>query len=120
MNQVFLNLLINAAHAIEDVVGDGSAGKGTITVSTLRDNENIIIRISDTGKGIPQSIQDRIFDPFFSTKDIGKGSGQGLSIARKIVVNKHQGNLDFETEEGKGTTFIIRLPIAVRKVVDVT
>jgi len=120
LNQVFLNLLINAAHAIEDVVGDGSAGKGTITVSTLRDNDNVVIKISDTGKGIPKSIQDRIFDPFFSTKEVGKGTGQGLAIALKIVVDKHQGSLDFETEEGKGTTFIIRLPIAVKKVVDVT
>jgi len=121
LNQVFLNLLINAAQTIADVVGDGSAGKGTITVSTARDNDNVIIRISDTGKGIPRSIQDRIFDHFFSTKDVGKGSGQGLAIARKIVVEKHEGSLDFETEEGKGTTFIIRLPISVReKIAEVT
>lgn len=121
MNQVFLNLLVNAAHTIADVVGDASAGKGIITVSTLRDNDMVIIKISDTGKGISRSIQDRIFDPFFSTKDVGKGSGQGLSIARRIIVEKHEGNLDFETEEGKGTTFIIRLPIKIHeKIVEVT
>jgi len=121
LNQVFLNLLINAAHTIADVVGDGSAGKGIITVSTLRDNGNIVIKISDTGKGIPESIQDRIFEPFFSTKDVGKGSGQGLAIARKIVVEKHQGSLNFETEEGKGTTFIIRLPMSINEmIVEVT
>ena len=120
LNQVFLNLLINAAHTIADVVGDASVDKGTITVSTLRENENVIIKISDTGKGIPQSIQDRIFDPFFSTKDVGKGSGQGLSIARKIIVKKHEGSLDFETEEGKGTTFVIRLPITIPEVVEVS
>ena len=120
LNQVFLNLLINAAHTIADVVGDASAGKGTITISTERDDDNVIIRISDTGKGIPQSIQNRVFDPFFSTKDVGKGSGQGLAIARKIVVEKHEGSLDFETEKGKGTTFIIRLPIAVPEVVEGT
>ncbi|MFH1374598.1 MAG: ATP-binding protein [bacterium] len=119
LNQVFLNLLINAAHTIADVVGDASAGKGTITVSTLRDKDNAIIKISDTGKGIPQSIRDRIFDPFFSTKDVGKGSGQGLSIARKIVMEKHKGHLGFETEEGKGTTFIIRLPITIPEVVKI-
>jgi len=115
LNQVFLNLLINAAHAVRDVVGDASNGKGTITVSTERDNDNVIIKISDTGTGIPASIQDRIFDPFFSTKDVGKGTGQGLAIARKIVVDRHEGTLDFETEEGKGTTFIIGLPINIQE-----
>jgi len=119
LNQVFLNLLINAAHAIEDVVGDASTGKGIITVSTLQDDDNVIVRISDTGSGIPKAIRNRIFDPFFSTKDVGKGTGQGLAIARKIVVDKHKGSLDFETEEGKGTTFIIRLPIVIREVVEV-
>ena len=120
LSQVFLNLLINAAHTIADVVGDASVGKGAITVSTLRENEYVVIKISDTGKGIPQSIRDRIFDPFFSTKDVGKGSGQGLSIARKIIVKKHEGSLDFETEEGKGTTFVIRLPITIPEVVEVS
>jgi len=113
LNQVFLNLLVNAAHAIADVVGDASAGKGLITVSTQRDINETVVRISDTGTGIPEVVRDRIFDPFFSTKDVGKGSGQGLAIARKIVVDKHKGTLDFETEEGKGTTFIIRLPISI-------
>jgi len=120
LNQVFLNLLVNAAHAVGDVVGDASAGKGTITVSTERDNDNVIIKIKDTGSGIPKAVRDRIFDPFFSTKDVGKGSGQGLAIARKIVVDKHEGTLDFETEEGKGTTFIISLPIAVPEIVEVS
>jgi PAS domain S-box-containing protein len=119
LNQVFLNLLINAAHAIKDVVGDASAGKGTITVSTQRTNDNVIIKISDTGTGIPQAIRDRIFEPFFTTKDVGKGSGQGLAIARKIVVEKHEGSLGFETEEGKGTTFIVSLPITTEEVVGV-
>ena len=119
LNQVFLNLLINAAHTIADVVGDASAGKGTITVATQQDNDNVIIKISDTGTGIPPTIQDRIFDPFFSTKDVGKGSGQGLAIAHKIVVEKHEGSLEFETEENKGTTFIIRIPINARQVVEV-
>jgi len=118
LNQVFLNLLVNAAHTIKDVVGDASAGKGIITVSTERDNDSVIIKISDTGKGIPQSIQDRVFDPFFSTKDVGKGSGQGLAIARKIIVDKHQGSLNFETEEGKGTTFIIRLPVKIHEKIE--
>jgi signal transduction histidine kinase len=68
------------------------------------------IRIQDTGSGIPEKVRARIFDPFFTTKEIGKGTGQGLAIARSVVVDKHGGTIHFETEEGKGTTFIIRLP----------
>ncbi|PKK81981.1 MAG: hypothetical protein CVT49_16080 [candidate division Zixibacteria bacterium HGW-Zixibacteria-1] len=117
LNQVFLNLFINAAHAIADVIKGGSAEKGTIKVSTNKEGDSVIIKISDTGPGIPKSIHHRIFDQFFTTKDVGKGSGQGLAIAQKIIVEKHKGSLDFETEEGKGTTFIVRLPINVQEAV---
>ncbi len=110
-NQVVLNLVINAAHAIGDVVAD-SGRKGTITVSTRRCGEWVEIRIADTGTGIPEAIRERVFDPFFTTKKVGKGSGQGLAIARSIVVDKHQGEIRFDTEIGVGTTFIIRLPLA--------
>ncbi len=113
INQVFLNLLVNAAHAIADVVGDGSGVKGTIRVSTAVVGEHAEIRISDTGTGIPESARDRIFDPFFTTKGVGKGTGQGLTIARNVVVVGHRGTIDFETESGRGTTFIVRLPLAV-------
>jgi len=117
LNQVFLNLLINAAHAIQDVVGD-DAGKrrGTITVKTRRDGDSVVISISDTGSGIPDSIRDRIFEHFFTTKEVGKGTGQGLSIARSIVVEKHKGAITFDSEIGKGTTFYIRLPITRKEV----
>ncbi len=118
LNQVFLNLLVNGAHAIADVIGDSPAGKGTITVATSREGDNIVIKISDTGSGIPKEIQHRIFDQFFTTKDVGKGSGQGLAIARAIITDKHQGGLTFETEEGQGTTFIIRLPITTPELVE--
>ena len=111
-NQVILNIIVNAAHAIIAVVGDGAKGKGTITVSTRHDNGWAEIRISDTGTGIPKEVRTRIFDPFFTTKEIGRGTGQGLAIARSVVVDKHGGTLTFETEPGKGTTFIIRLPVA--------
>ncbi len=110
-NQVVLNLIINAAHAIADVVGDGSHGKGLITVSTRRGDGWVEVRVRDTGTGIPEEIQGRIFDPFFTTKEVGRGTGQGLSIARTVVVKKHGGTIDFETGPGKGTTFIIRLPL---------
>ena len=110
MNQVFLNLLINAAHAIADVVKD-SGKKGKIRVSTWLENTTAVIKISDTGTGIPDSISDRIFDPFFTTKEVGRGTGQGLAIARSVV-DRHKGTLTFETEVGKGTCFYVRLPIA--------
>jgi PAS domain S-box-containing protein len=109
-NQVILNLLVNAAHAITDVVGKGGSKKGTIKVQTRNGPECAEIRIQDTGTGIPEELRARIFDPFFTTKEIGKGTGQGLAIARSVVVDKHDGTIHFESEEGRGTTFIIRLP----------
>jgi len=115
-NQAILNILVNAVHAITDVVGDGSEGEGTITISTRRDGEWAEIRMRDTGTGIPEEIRSRIFDPFFTTKEVGKGTGQGLAIAHNEVVEKHGGTITFETEMGKGTTFIIRLPIGNRAV----
>jgi PAS domain S-box-containing protein len=111
VNQVVLNIVVNAAHAIGDVV-KGTETKGKITVRTRREGEHVIISIGDTGGGIPANIRERIFDPFFTTKDVGEGTGQGLAIARSVVVDKHGGELTFETEMGKGTTFFIRLPIA--------
>jgi signal transduction histidine kinase len=110
-NQVVLNIIINAAHAIADVVGKDSGSKGKISLQTRRDGDWVEIRIRDTGAGIPKEAQNRIFDPFFTTKQVGKGTGQGLAIARNVIVNKHAGLLNFESEPGKGTTFIIRIPI---------
>jgi signal transduction histidine kinase len=110
LNQVFLNLIVNAAHAIGDVVGQGGK-RGTIRITTCREDDLARIDIADTGSGIPEAIRPRIFDPFFTTKEVGKGSGQGLAIARSIVGTKHHGSLTFESEVGKGTTFTIRLPI---------
>jgi signal transduction histidine kinase len=109
-NQVILNLIVNAAHAIDDVVGKGGSEKGKIRVQTRNFPEWVEIRIGDTGSGIPEKVRARIFDPFFTTKEIGKGTGQGLAIARSVVVDKHGGSIHFETEEEKGTTFVIRLP----------
>jgi len=111
LNQVFLNLLINAAHAIGDVVKD-STQKGHITVRTRLVGDCVEISISDTGTGIPEAIRTKVFDPFFTTKGVGKGTGQGLALARVIVVEKHGGTLTFDTELGKGTTFHVRLPLA--------
>jgi PAS domain S-box-containing protein len=111
LNQVFLNILVNAAHAIGDVVETSAAEKGKIRISTRSIGDSVEIRFSDTGPGIPESIRHRVFDPFFTTKKEGKGTGQGLAIARRVVVEKHGGTLCFETQEGAGTIFIIRLPL---------
>jgi len=115
LNQVFLNLIVNAAHAIGDVVGDGAERKGKIVVSTRRDGDWVEVRIADTGPGIPEEIRERIFDPFFTTKEVGRGTGQGLAIAHNVVVDKHGGTVTFESKTGAGTTFIIRLPIEGNK-----
>ncbi len=111
MNQVFLNLIVNAAHAIgtfADQRGDG--GHGTITVTSETMAGGIRVVISDTGGGIPEEIGDKVFQPFFTTKERGEGTGQGLAIAQRVVVDKHQGTLAYTSKIGKGTSFIIELP----------
>jgi PAS domain S-box-containing protein len=111
-NQVILNILINAAHAVGGSVAAGSTSKGTIWISTRQVDPWVEIRIRDTGGGIPQAIQHRIFDPFFTTKEVGKGTGQGLAIAHDVIVNKHKGTIAIEVEPQIGTTFVVRLPLA--------
>jgi PAS domain S-box-containing protein len=111
-NQVILNMIVNAAQAIAEVNGANPSLKGTIRIGTRRQDNRAIIRISDTGAGIPEEIRHRIFDLFFTTKGPGKGSGQGLAISHSVIVEKHQGTLDFESRPGKGTTFIIGLPFS--------
>jgi signal transduction histidine kinase len=121
IGQVFLVLIVNAAHAITDtkVVSDG--GRGVITVTTEPDGDHhVLITIADTGGGIPAEIRERIFEPFFTTKEVGKGTGLGLPIARAIVTEKHGGSLTFSTEMGRGTTFSIRLPVEASQVTEAT
>ncbi len=110
-NQCILNLVVNAAHAISDVVKKNPGTKGQITVQTRRDGEQVEVRVADTGTGIPETARAKIFEPFFTTKDVGKGTGQGLAIIYGSIVKRHGGTVTFETETGRGTTFIIRLPI---------
>ena len=109
INQVVLNLLLNAAHAISDVV-EGTSDKGRIKVRTRAIGDFVEISIGDTGDGIPEAVRGRIFEPFVTTKEVGRGTGQGLALSRGIVVEKLKGSLHFETETGKGTTFFVRLP----------
>ena len=110
-NQVILNLIINAAHAVAGVVGDGSQSKGKITITTTRDGDWAQIAIADSGAGIPEEIRPRIFEPFFTTKPVGKGTGQGLTLAHTVIVNRHQGQIWFESKMGQGTAFFVRLPL---------
>jgi PAS domain S-box-containing protein len=111
LNQVFLNLLVNAAHAVGDArdAADGDY-QGRITVRSRPDGDFVVIQIADTGTGIPPEAQDRIFEPFFTTKEVGRGTGQGLSLAR-VVVDRHGGQITFDTTQGRGTTFTIRMPV---------
>jgi PAS domain S-box-containing protein len=102
LNQVFMNLLVNAAHAIEE--------HGTITLRTGTAGNDVFVEITDTGKGMPPEVQKRIFEPFYTTKPVGKGTGLGLSLAYGIV-QKHHGQIIVHSEVGQGTTFRLILPI---------
>ncbi len=110
LSQVILNLIINAVHAIQDILVESPDSLGQIIITTRQLGELVELRISDSGAGIPNEIRNKVFDPFFTTKDVGRGTGQGLAIAYTVIVKKHQGTLEFESELGKGTTFIIHIP----------
>jgi signal transduction histidine kinase len=111
LNQVILNLIVNASHAIADANKAQPERKGTIDIDVRKEDGFAVIEVSDTGTGIPEAIRDRIFDPFFTTKPVGKGTGQGLAIAHDVVVERHQGRMEVRTEVGKGSTFVIKLPL---------
>lgn len=106
INQVLLNLIVNAVHAIKE-----TSHEGILTIKTFADNDFAYCLITDNGSGISKANLDHIFTPFFTTKPVGTGTGLGLSIAYDIIVNKHAGQIDIESELGKGTTFTITLPI---------
>ena len=109
LNQVFLNILVNAYQAIE--------GKGTITIETRQRNNNVEIAISDTGVGISKENLEKIFDPGFTTKGVGVGTGLGLPISYRIVQN-HKGDIKVKSTEGVGTTFTILLPMNLRELIE--
>jgi signal transduction histidine kinase len=106
LNQVWTNLIDNAVAAMD--------GAGTLTVRTWRDQDQVVVEFGDTGSGIPAEIQGRIFEPFFTTKPVGQGTGLGLDISWRIVVNRHHGDLRVESEPGN-TRFFVRLPISPRE-----
>jgi PAS domain S-box-containing protein len=106
LNQVFLNLIINAAQAID--------GKGTLTIRAQAAPEHVIISFTDTGRGMTPDVQARIFDPFFTTKPVGVGTGLGLTIAYKLITDRHKGTITVDSTPGHGTTFTLTLPKDVR------
>ncbi|MGB0937238.1 MAG: MHYT domain-containing protein [Colwellia sp.] len=111
LSQVFLNIIVNATHAIEDQCAQSDQTSGNIHIKTSEENGNAKIAISDNGSGMKQEVLKRMFDPFFTTKEVGKGTGQGLNMAYAVIVEKHKGKIKAESQLGKGTTFIITLPI---------
>jgi signal transduction histidine kinase len=108
LSQVFLNLLVNAADALAD-----RPERGEIRISSAVAGTTVVISFADNGSGIPERIRQSIFDPFFTTKGVGKGTGQGLALAR-AVLDKHGGSIDVRSVLGEGTEFTLRLPIAGR------
>ena len=111
INQVVLNLIVNGAHAIRDRLQDGQKGTIVVTTQHYPDAECVVIAIADNGGGIPLKVQTRIFEPFFTTKEVGVGTGQGLAIAHNVIVKSHNGQIWFDSKEGVGTTFYIKLPM---------
>jgi len=115
INQVVLNLVVNGAHAIRDRFTDGQKGNLRVATQHYPDAGCVVISINDNGGGIPKRVQTRIFEPFFTTKEVGVGTGQGLAIAHNVIVKSHAGQIWFDTKEGEGTTFFIKLPMQQKK-----
>jgi signal transduction histidine kinase len=103
LNQVWTNLIDNAVQAM--------GGQGTLTVRTARDGDRVLVEIGDTGPGVPPELRQRVFEPFFTTKAVGEGTGLGLDISYRIVVNRHGGDITFTSSPGD-TRFQVRLPLA--------
>jgi signal transduction histidine kinase len=110
-NQVILNFIVNAAHAIEEKYGKKSNAMGCISINVYQQDNNIKITINDDGIGMRSELKERIFDPFFTTKELGKGTGQGLSMAYLAIVEKHKGSIEVTSQPNIGTTFNISIPI---------
>jgi signal transduction histidine kinase len=118
INQVVLNLVVNGAHAIRDRFQEAQKGNLKVTTMHYADAGCVVISINDDGGGIPKKVQTRIFEPFFTTKEVGVGTGQGLAIAHNVIVKSHSGQIWFDTQEGVGTTFFIKLPMDNKGVED--
>ena len=110
MGRVILNLITNAFYAVNEKKQKDTNFKPIVSVNTKKIDNHITISVSDNGNGIPEKVREKIFQPFFTTKPTGQGTGLGLSMSYDIVTKGHGGELRVETIENKGTTFIIKLP----------
>ena len=109
LNQVWANLVDNACDAMTESM-TGSAGAGTLRISTRADGGHVVVELADTGPGMPDDVAARAFEPFFTTKEVGKGTGLGLDIARRIVEERHRGSIHIDSRPGD-TVVTVRLPV---------
>lgn len=114
ISQVFINMIVNAADAIIDKIGDEPNELGAIRIATRNEGNHACIEFADSGVGIPLEIQKQIFGKFFTTKEVGKGTGQGLAISNEVIAEKHGGHIQVISEEGVGTTFVLTIPRAAQ------
>ncbi|MCT7983931.1 ATP-binding protein [Laspinema sp. A4] len=124
LNQVFINILTNAIDALSDrpevsseeaLSPNSETGSRKIMIKTEVQGEGVTIRITDNGRGIPSELQNQIFNPFFTTKEVGQGTGLGLAISYEIIVKKHQGRIRCESHPNRGTEFTIEIPFGHHK-----
>jgi hypothetical protein len=111
LSQVFINLIVNAADAIAERKENEPELEGKITISTIQNGENIEIRVKDNGTGMTEDVRSKVFNQFFTTKDVGKGTGMGLSLTYNIVSSKHNGTVRVESEPNVGSSFVVILPM---------
>ena len=116
MEQVFLNLIMNARDALDDKEElEGQEVKKSLKISSKREGDEVVVKISDNGLGMSEAVKEKIFEPFFTTKPVGKGTGLGLSISFGIV-RDYDGTIEVESEEGRGTTFTVRFPASEEEI----
>ena len=107
LNQAFLNIIVNAAHAIEACT---NIDRGEIVISTSTQHDCVVVEIADNGCGITEKDLQKVFEPFYTTKEVGKGTGQGLSVVHSVIVDKHNGKIEVDSTLGQGTVLMVRLP----------
>jgi len=113
ISQVVLNMIVNSSHALAERQGSSNGEPNTICLRTAANDEEITISVEDNGPGMPEEVRTRVFDHFFTTKEVGRGTGQGLSLAHRVIVDTYGGAIDVESEVDVGTVFTIHLPLDV-------